>query len=82
MNAIQTLINRCLQEAKTLHMVELMNQAKRADEELKRLQAVEQAARSLIEDCGWNIPVLSQHGEYDIEGHLLMELAAALEGDS
>lgn len=53
----------------------LLEEAKR---ELARLEAVEAAARQLIEDCGWNVPILDQHGEYDIAGHLLMELCAAL----
>jgi hypothetical protein len=46
---------------------------------LARLQAIEAAATQLVEDCGWNISAIEQLGEYDIAGHLLKELAAALD---
>ena len=50
MSAIQKLINRNLKEGEVLHLVNLLNMAKRADAELEKMQAVVDAARELLED--------------------------------
>ena len=72
MNAIQILINRCLQEAHALHMVEMESQSKKAQTELNNVWELINAVRAYLPFVELN------HMETDTEFDAIERLMDAL----